>query len=113
VLKHQAPSTAVGLKHETTNTAVGLKHQTTNTAVSQQHETTNTAVGLKHQTPNSVVGLKHHFTSAPARYLGFVALHSCVVYPILVQWVWNDQGFLSARREDELLFGCGVIDVAG
>ena len=46
-------------------------------------------------------------------YVFFVLLHSLVVYPILVRWTWNADGFLSARRDTGALFGCGVIDKAG
>jgi hypothetical protein len=47
-------------------------------------------------------------------YLAFVLQHSLFAYPLLVHWTWSNQGFMSAKRSpDKLLFGCGVIDIAG
>jgi ammonium transporter, Amt family len=36
-----------------------------------------------------------------------------VIYPPIACAIWNKQGFGSARRNTDRLFGCGVIDFAG
>lgn len=35
------------------------------------------------------------------------------IYPMVASWAWNVEGFASAWRDDDLLFGCGVTDFAG
>lgn len=35
------------------------------------------------------------------------------IYPVVVCWGWNTQGWLSAWREEDLFAGCGAVDFAG
>mmetsp|Transcript_57761 Transcript_57761/g.116069 ORF Transcript_57761/g.116069 Transcript_57761/m.116069 type:complete len:527 (+) Transcript_57761:172-1752(+) len=46
-------------------------------------------------------------------YVVFVFLYSLIVYPLIVHWTWSNDGFLSAHRDKDLLYGCGVLDFAG
>lgn len=48
-------------------------------------------------------------------YLAYTILISAWVYPIIVHWVWDEDGWLGAGRltADNLLFGSGMIDFAG
>lgn len=47
-------------------------------------------------------------------YLSYTVLVSAFVYPVIVHWVWDDNGWLGAARVDgDLLFGSGMIDFAG
>jgi Amt family ammonium transporter len=45
-------------------------------------------------------------------YCGYAVLLTGFVYPAVVHWGWGE-GFASAWREENLLFGCGMIDFAG
>jgi len=46
-------------------------------------------------------------------YLGYAFFLSAFVYPVVSHWVWSAQGWLSAFKADDLLFGSGMIDFAG
>uniref|UniRef100_A0A7S0RVR0 Ammonium transporter n=1 Tax=Chlamydomonas leiostraca TaxID=1034604 RepID=A0A7S0RVR0_9CHLO len=48
-------------------------------------------------------------------YLAYTILVSAWVYPVVVHWVWDENGWLGAGRltEKNLLFGTGMIDYAG
>jgi Amt family ammonium transporter len=46
-------------------------------------------------------------------YIVFVFFLSLLVYPAVVHWTWSDDGFMSPRRGENLLYGCGVVDFAG
>mmetsp|Transcript_73748 Transcript_73748/g.148606 ORF Transcript_73748/g.148606 Transcript_73748/m.148606 type:complete len:451 (-) Transcript_73748:227-1579(-) len=43
----------------------------------------------------------------------FVLLFAMFVYPYVAHWTWSSDGFLSARKDKDLLFGCGVLDYSG
>jgi Amt family ammonium transporter len=45
-------------------------------------------------------------------YFVLVLLLCLLVYPVVVHWIWSDDGFMSASKNNRL-FGCGVIDFAG
>ena len=44
-------------------------------------------------------------------YLLYVVLIVGFIYPVIVHWVWDPAGFLSAFNKDHIM--CGVIDFAG
>ncbi|KAE8692158.1 Ammonium transporter 1 member 1 [Hibiscus syriacus] len=46
-------------------------------------------------------------------YLIYSSFLTGLVYPIVSHWFWSADGWGSAAREDNLLFGSGVIDFAG
>mmetsp|Transcript_28080 Transcript_28080/g.41750 ORF Transcript_28080/g.41750 Transcript_28080/m.41750 type:complete len:470 (-) Transcript_28080:339-1748(-) len=46
-------------------------------------------------------------------YLVYAFCLVSFVYPCVVHWGWNANGWASAWREEDLLFGCGVLDFAG
>ncbi|GMI66405.1 ammonium transporter 1;1, ARABIDOPSIS THALIANA AMMONIUM TRANSPORT 1 [Hibiscus trionum] len=46
-------------------------------------------------------------------YLIYSFFLTGLVYPIVSHWFWSADGWASAAREDNLLFGSGVIDFAG
>ncbi|KAK8565238.1 hypothetical protein V6N13_020366 [Hibiscus sabdariffa] len=46
-------------------------------------------------------------------YLIYSFFLTGLVYPIVSHWFWSADGWASAAREDNLLFGTGVIDFAG
>lgn len=45
-------------------------------------------------------------------YLGYALFLSMWVYPVIVHWVWNEDGWASASADNKL-FGMGVYDFAG
>lgn len=46
-------------------------------------------------------------------YLVYTCCLTGFIYPVVAHGGWNIAGWASAWREDDLLFGCGVIDFAG
>jgi ammonium transporter, Amt family len=46
-------------------------------------------------------------------YILFVVLLSLLIYPMVAHWTWSNDGFMSANRGSNLMFGCGVVDFAG
>lgn len=46
-------------------------------------------------------------------YLVYSACLTSFIYPCVVCWGWNTQGWASAWREDHLLMDCGLTDFAG
>jgi len=46
-------------------------------------------------------------------YVAYSIILTVIVYPPMVCSGWNSQGWASAWREEDLLFGCGMIDFAG
>ncbi|CAM9252963.1 unnamed protein product [Phaeothamnion confervicola] len=47
-------------------------------------------------------------------YIVYSIAISSVIYPIVVHWVWDSEGWASSTRPtDDLLFECGAIDFAG
>ncbi|KAA0037932.1 ammonium transporter 1 member 2 [Cucumis melo var. makuwa] len=46
-------------------------------------------------------------------YLIYSSVLTGLVYPIVSHWFWSSDGWGSAARSDNLLFGSGVIDFAG
>lgn len=49
-------------------------------------------------------------------FTAYCVYSSCLIgfiYPVVVCWGWNVQGWLSAWREEDLFAGCGAIDFAG
>ena len=46
-------------------------------------------------------------------YLGYSFFLTAFVYPVVVHWVWDSDGWLNAFKSKDLLFDCGMIDFAG
>ena len=46
-------------------------------------------------------------------YIVYSIVLTSFIYPVVVHWGWNANGWASAWRENDLLFGCGVTDFAG
>ncbi|CAM9900198.1 unnamed protein product [Ascophyllum nodosum] len=46
-------------------------------------------------------------------YIIYSIVLTSFIYPVVVHWAWNGEGWASAFREEDLLFNCGVIDFAG
>lgn len=46
-------------------------------------------------------------------YLGYSFFLTAFVYPVVVHWVWDGDGWLNAFKSKDLLFDCGMIDFAG
>lgn len=46
-------------------------------------------------------------------YLAYSLMLAGFVYPVVVHSIWSPSGFLSANRDNDVLFGVGMIDFAG
>merc|ERR1719453_320243 len=46
-------------------------------------------------------------------YLVYSVCLTGFIYPVVVCWGWNSQGWLSAWREEQLFADCGAVDFAG
>lgn len=46
-------------------------------------------------------------------YIAYSVVLTSFIYPVVACWGWNVDGWASAWREEDLLFGCGVTDFAG
>ena len=46
-------------------------------------------------------------------YIAYSIVLTSFIYPVVVHSGWSGNGWASAWREDDLLFGCGVTDFAG
>jgi Amt family ammonium transporter len=46
-------------------------------------------------------------------YIVYSIVLTSFIYPVVVHWGWNANGWASAWRENDLLFDCGVTDFAG
>ena len=46
-------------------------------------------------------------------YLGYSFFLTAFVYPVVVHWVWDSNGWLTAFKPTDKLFDCGMYDFAG
>lgn len=46
-------------------------------------------------------------------YLGYSFFLTAFVYPVVVHWVWDENGWLTAFKDNDKLFDCGMYDFAG
>lgn len=46
-------------------------------------------------------------------YIPLTVVTVSFVYPVVAHWVWSSNGWMSAFKEDDRLFGVGVLDFAG
>lgn len=46
-------------------------------------------------------------------YLGYSFFLTAFVYPVVVHWVWDGNGWLTAFKDNDKLFDCGMYDFAG
>lgn len=60
--------------------------------------------------------MRSHLLPLHTPYQAITLLMIAFVFPVMVHWVWSDQGWASPYRSsnpDGLLLGCGVLDVNG
>ena len=60
--------------------------------------------------------MRSHLLPLHAPYQLITLLMTSFIFPVMVHWIWSDQGWASAYRStnpDGLLCGCGVLDVNG